>query len=85
VLATYGDLYRRSFYGNRAPVILGNHFNTWNHDAYRDALTAFVLHTCGRPQTECVPFRDVVAWLDVQRPRTLARLSAAAGSEGSGR
>jgi len=74
VLATYDDLYRRSFAGNRAPVILGNHFNDWNHDAYRNALTAFVLHTCGRPRTECVPFRDLIAWLQVQTPETLARL-----------
>jgi hypothetical protein len=85
VLATYEDLYRRSFRGNRAPVILGNHFNDWNHDAYRDALTSFVLSVCGRPHTECVPFRDLVAWLDVQSPATLARLRAPAGSAGSGR
>jgi hypothetical protein len=75
VLATYDDLYRRSLHSNHAPVILGNHFNDWNHDAYVDALTSFVLHTCGRPDTECVPFRDLVAWLDVQRPATLARLA----------
>ena len=74
VLATYDDLYRRSLHGNRAPVILGNHFNDWNHNAYVNALTSFVLHTCGRPNTECVPFRDLVAWLDVQRPATLAHL-----------
>ena len=74
VLATYDDLYRSSLHGNRAPVILGNHFNDWNHNAYVDALTAFVLHTCGRPDTRCVPFRDLVAWLDVQTPATLARL-----------
>jgi hypothetical protein len=76
VRATYDDLYRRSWHGNRAPVVLGNHFNDWNHGAYVDALTSFVLHTCGRPETECVPFRDLVAWLDVQRPATLARLGA---------
>ncbi len=75
VLATYDDLYRRSWHGNRAPVILGNHFNDWNHHAYVNALTSFVDHTCGRPDTECVPFRDLVAWLDVQTPRTLARLA----------
>ena len=55
-------------------MILGNHFNDWDHGAYRDALTSFVLHTCGQPHTACVPFRDLVAWLDVQRPATLARL-----------
>jgi hypothetical protein len=85
VRATYGDLYRRSWHGNRAPVILGNHFNDWNHNAYVDALTSFVLSTCGRPQTQCVPFRDLVAWLDVQTPQTLARLSRPAGNAGTGR
>ncbi|MGC4111665.1 MAG: hypothetical protein QM747_14850 [Nocardioides sp.] len=84
VLATYDDLYRRSFHGNRAPVILGNHFNDWNHDAYRNALTSFVVGTCGRAHTECVPFRDLVAWLEVQRPGVLARLNDGAGSAGSG-
>jgi hypothetical protein len=74
VLATYQDLYQASFAGNRAPVILGNHFNDWNHGAYRGALTSFVLETCGRAHTLCVPFRDLVAWLDVQTPATLARL-----------
>jgi hypothetical protein len=85
VLATYDDLFAHSWRGNRAPLILGNHFNDWNHDAYRNALTAFVLQTCGRPGVACVPFRDLVAWLDVQSPATLARLTAGAGSGGSGR
>lgn len=89
VRATYADLYRRSWRGNRAPVILGNHFNDWNHHAYVNALTSFVLHTCGLPQTQCVPFRDMVAWLDVQNPATLARLRrspiGAADSGSSGR
>ena len=76
VLATYDDLYRRSLLGNRAPLILGNHFNDWNHGAYVNALTAFVLQTCDRPDTKCVPFRDLVAWLAVQTPHTLARLHA---------
>jgi len=66
-------------------VILGNHFNDWNHSAYLNALSSFVLRTCGRADTECVPFRDLVAWLDVQRPATLDRLNAGAGSAGSGR
>jgi hypothetical protein len=85
VLATYDDLYRRSWHGDRAPVILGNRFNDWNHHAYVKALTSFVVGTCGRTHTQCVPFRDLVAWLDVQTPRTLARLSRSAGHAGSGR
>ena len=76
VLATYRDLYAAAFHGNRAPLVLGNHFNDWNRGAYRDALTAFVLETCGRPQTRCFTFSGLVAWLEAQRPRVLARLQA---------
>jgi hypothetical protein len=74
VLATYRDMYHAAYAGNRAPLILGNHFNDWNGGAYVDALTTFVEQTCGRPQTLCVTFSDLVAWLDAQRPSVLRRL-----------
>lgn len=76
VLDTYRDMYAATYHGNRAPLILGNHFNAWNHGAYSDAVKNFVLETCGKKDTQCVPFRDLVAWLDVQTPATLARLQA---------
>ena len=82
VLATYRDMYAAAFDGNRAPLVLGNHFNDWNRGAYRDALSIFVLETCGRPQTECITFSDLVAWLEVQRPGVLARLQALAPETG---
>lgn len=74
VLATYQDMYRTALDGNRAPLVLGNHFEDWNHGAYSDALATFVTQVCGRPETRCVPFRDVVAWLQVQPPSVLASL-----------
>ncbi|WP_151081628.1 polysaccharide deacetylase [Nocardioides cynanchi] len=74
VLATYRDMYHAAYTGNRAPLILGNHFNDWNRGTYVDALTTFVEQTCGRPHTQCVPFSDLVAWLDVQRPSVLRHL-----------
>lgn len=76
VLATYRDLYHAAYTGNRAPVVLGNHFNDWNHSAYVDALTTFVEQTCTRPHTECVTFSDLVAWLDAQRPSVLRHLQS---------
>jgi hypothetical protein len=74
VLATYRDMYHAAYPGSRAPLILGNHFNDWNRNAYVDALTAFVEQTCGRPHTQCVTFSDLVAWLDAQRPSVLRHL-----------
>jgi hypothetical protein len=74
VLATYRDMYSAAYAGNRAPLVLGNHFNDWNRGTYVNALTTFVDQTCGRPHTECVPFSDLVAWLDAQRPSVLRHL-----------
>jgi len=76
VLATYRAMYDAAYDGNRAPLLLGNHFNDWNRGAYSGALTDFVREVCGDPDTECVPARDLVAWLEVQTPATLSRLQA---------
>ncbi len=48
----------------------------WNNNAYSDAIGKFVLANCGKPNTYCVPFRDVLAWMKMQDPATLARLQA---------
>ena len=76
VTATYQDMYNATYNGNRAPLILGNHFNEWNNNAYSDAIGNFVLDNCGKPDTYCVPFRDVIAWMEVQDPARLAQLQA---------
>ncbi|WP_154674353.1 polysaccharide deacetylase family protein [Nakamurella lactea] len=78
VVATYNDMYNDTFNGNRAPLILGNHFNQWNNNAYSDAIGKFVQETCGKADTECVPFRDLIAWMEVQDPARLAQLQAQA-------
>ena len=83
VLATYNDMYNATYNGNRAPLILGNHFNAWNNNAYEKALTSFVLDKCGQPDTYCVPNRDVIAWMEVQDPERLAQLQAQ-NPEGAG-
>ena len=76
VQATYQDMYNAAYNGNRAPLILGNHFNAWNNNAYSDAIGNFVLQTCGKPNTLCLPFRDLIAWMQVQDPARLAQLQA---------
>jgi hypothetical protein len=82
VQATYQDMYDAAFNGNRAPLILGNHFNEWNNNAYSDAIANFVLANCGKPDTQCVPFQDVIAWMKVQDPKRLAGLQAQAPEMG---
>jgi hypothetical protein len=36
-------------------------------------LTRFVDTVCGRPEVRCVTYSTLVAWLDAQPPRWLAR------------
>jgi hypothetical protein len=79
VLETYRDMYAAAYSGNRAPLVLGNHFNDWNNGAYRDALARFVLDTCGRPETQCVTYTELIAWMEAQTPRVLRRLQASTG------
>ena len=75
VLATYDDMLKAAETdGVHEPIIIGNHFNDWNNNAYSDAVANFALATCGRPGVNCVPFRDLVDWMNAQDPKVLAGL-----------
>jgi hypothetical protein len=74
VVATYQQMYQAAYTGNRAPLVLGNHFNSWNNNAYTQALATFVTTTCRKPNTYCLPYRDVIRWMAVQDPAVLNRL-----------
>jgi hypothetical protein len=76
VLRTYQAMYRASYDGNRAPLVLGNHFNSWNGNAYTMALARFVTDVCRAPDTYCVPYRDVIRWMQAQDPAMLAQLQS---------
>jgi peptidoglycan/xylan/chitin deacetylase (PgdA/CDA1 family) len=61
--------FRASYRGNRAPLSIGSHFETWNHGAYDRAIARFVLETCRLREVRCVSFRELVDWLDLRFPR----------------
>ncbi|MGW2951349.1 hypothetical protein [Streptomyces eurythermus] len=64
----------RAYDGNRAPLVIGNHFESWNGGTYMRAVEEVVKEVCTKPEVRCVSFRQLVDWLDAQDPRTLARL-----------
>jgi hypothetical protein len=76
VLDTYRNAYQAVFTGNRAPLILGDHFANWNHGIYAEALGQFMTETCDRPDTRCVTFTELINWMEAQSPETLAALQA---------
>ena len=75
---SYVHYFENSYYGNRAPIDLGNHFERWDNSAFTNALERFVLEECVKPEVRCVPYRDLVDWLDARPPQQLAAFEAGA-------
>ncbi|MDQ1028269.1 hypothetical protein QF035_005851 [Streptomyces umbrinus] len=66
--------FSRAYKGNRAPLIIGNHFESWNGGTYMRAVQETIERVCTRSEVRCVSFRQLADWLDVQDPKTLDRL-----------
>ncbi|MFE6978196.1 hypothetical protein [Streptomyces sp. NPDC057682] len=64
----------RSYGGNRAPLIIGNHFESWNGGTYMRAVEETIRTVCTKEGVRCVSFRQLADWLDAQDPATLAKL-----------
>lgn len=75
-LDTYRHMYAAARDGNRAPVVVANHFNRWSGNAFNPAARDFMLEVCDDEGTVCATYSDVVAWLDLQDPAVLAELQA---------
>ncbi|GAB3166562.1 hypothetical protein [Streptomyces incanus] len=66
--------FQRAYDGNRAPLIIGNHFESWNGGTYMRAVEETVEAVCAKPEVRCVSFRQLADWLDAQDPQTLEKL-----------
>lgn len=64
----------RAYDGNRAPLVIGNHFESWNGGTYMRALDEVIEKVCNKSEVRCVSFRQLADWLDAQDPQTLAKL-----------
>ncbi|WP_351229632.1 hypothetical protein [Streptomyces sp. NPDC002133] len=66
--------FERAYQGNRAPLIIGNHFESWNGGTYMRAVEEAIGAVCMKPEVRCVSFRQLTDWLDAQDPQILAKL-----------
>ena len=69
-LETYLSLlhaFRASYRGNRAPLSIGFHFETWDAWAYDHALTRLLVRVCDLPDVRCASARELVDWLESRR------------------
>ena len=75
----YGALmagHERALNGNRAPMIVGNHFEQWNGGVYMDAVEKSMRTMSQDKDTYLVSFRQLVDWLEAQDPLLLHALRA---------
>lgn len=74
VRQTYDYMYQQAYNGNRAPVLVANHFNAWNGDSFNKPALEFMQDTCGKKDTYCATYQDVIAWMELQDPAVLQQL-----------
>ncbi|MFM9441785.1 hypothetical protein [Streptomyces acidiscabies] len=73
-LDTYMAGFNRVYYGSRAPMFIGNHFEDWNGGVYMKAVDQMIKNVCTKKDVKCVSFKELADWMDVQDPETLDRL-----------
>ncbi|MER5970284.1 hypothetical protein ABT112_11205 [Streptomyces sp. NPDC002055] len=66
--------FSRAYRGNRAPLFIGNHFESWNGGTYMRAVEDTIKAVCPREGVRCVTFKQLADWLDAQDPKVLDRL-----------
>lgn len=66
--------FRQSYEGNRAPMVIGNHFENWNGGIYMEAVEDVMRQMAKKPDTHLVSFRQLCEWLDRQDPAVLRKL-----------
>lgn len=70
-LDTYRAAYQAALAGNRAPLVVGNHFNDWAGGAFSTAVEQFMGEVCGKPETVCATYSEVIDWMNLQDPAVL--------------
>ncbi len=66
--------FERAYTTNRAPLFIGNHFESWNGGVYMNAVENTMRQVCTKQEVRCVSFRQFVDWLDAQDPAVVAKL-----------
>ncbi|MFI1394117.1 hypothetical protein [Streptomyces sp. NPDC020681] len=66
--------FNRAYNGNRAPLIIGNHFESWNGGTYMRAVEQTIATVCVKRDVKCVSFKQLADWLDVQDPQAIAKM-----------
>ncbi len=64
VETAYMNYFDTNYNENRSPIVIADHFSKWNDGVYWEAMKTFAENVCGRPNVQCVTFKDVVKYLN---------------------
>ena len=71
-------MYDQAYNGNRAPILIANHFNKWNGDSFNPPAMDFMKEKCGQPTPTARPIRTSSPGWNCRIPSVLAALQAQA-------
>ena len=74
VLDTYHSMLQAAMAGNRAPLVIGNHFNDWSGNAFNPAVEQFMLEACDQDGVVCTTYQNVMKWMGAQTGEVLQAL-----------
>ena len=61
---TLWNAFRASYKGKRAPLTIGEHFESWKSWVYDKALARFLLKACALPEVRCDSYQQLANFLD---------------------
>ena len=68
------NYYRHSYYGNRAPIHVGAHFDDYNGRAYFTGMFRFARAICHQPEVVCVTGSELIRKMQSLGPDRIAKL-----------
>jgi hypothetical protein len=64
MLTAWRDYFTRNYTKDRAPVLVGYHFGSWNDGLYWEVMKEFTREVCGQPDVHCGTFKDLVKYME---------------------
>lgn len=74
--AAYLAGFERAHQSNRAPLVIGNHFENWNGGIYMDAVEDVMRAVAKVKDARMVSFRQLCDWIEAQDPAVIRKLQA---------
>lgn len=71
IVLGYMNHFNKNYNGNRAPMVIDNHFSLWNDGLYWEAMKEFAMKVCGKIDVHCSTFSDLVRYME--RKEVLAK------------